>query len=310
MTEPASGNPNAATAARRSRWQMPILIAVIVLVLASGAVLLLRWQAEKAFASALTEHDTARVCTLVKRYPRLVLSSARRNDALRLLTGSDPESFQTLVEHGASLETRGSNGATLLHLASAQGNVKVARYLFSHHFSANVLDDNGETPLHALARAAGALPKGVRDNMLRLLLSEKGDLDLANNAGHTPVEVCEHAGMIGTMLASGASADRIIRKARVTDALPVAANHNDLDLVKLYLAFGANVNTADSSTMKSTALHYAVRNDNLVMAGYLLAHRANPNVTDWHGKTPLFYALKDARARAIADLLRKHGGKA
>jgi ankyrin repeat protein len=94
--------------------------------------------------------------------------------------------------------------------------------------------------------------------------------------------------------------------------LIAAAHGNHLDVVKLLVSKGANVNMADHK-YGATALRYAVRFQNLEMARYLLEQGARINVQDKHGNLLVEYAIMDAPpedARVLALLLEKGGDAA
>lgn len=77
-----------------------------------------------------------------------------------------------------------------------------------------------------------------------------------------------------------------------------------MDVVKLLLAHGADVNTKDN-TGQTPLFDAAVRNSTDV-AELLLANRADVNATDKDGQTPLHEAV--AHSSSMVDFLRQHGG--
>lgn len=87
-----------------------------------------------------------------------------------------------------------------------------------------------------------------------------------------------------------------------------AALKGRADLVRRFLALGADPNRTDSSG--ATALHYAMTNPSIEVVTALLEAGADPNVQETaHGKTPLWDAV--FRARRLPDVvaaMMKHGG--
>src|SRR5205085_1250730 len=67
------------------------------------------------------------------------------------------------------------------------------------------------------------------------------------------------------------------------NALINSANSNHVELVKMLVGRGANVNAVDVK-YGSTALLYAVRNQNLDLVRYFLSHGARVNLKDKHGR--------------------------
>lgn len=76
---------------------------------------------------------------------------------------------------------------TPLHLAAAQGNVRLAELLLLHGADVNAVDPTtGRTPLH-LAAHHGHRP------MIRFLLARGASRAIADRAGLTPLQVAQHA---------------------------------------------------------------------------------------------------------------------
>ena len=83
-----------------------------------------------------------------------------------------------------------------------------------------------------------------------------------------------------------------------------AAANNWIDLAKLYLAHGANVNCR--SEEGGSPLHEAAGNGFVDFARMLIEHGADVNQKDDNGKTPLTVALESKQPES-AKLLREHG---
>ena len=84
----------------------------------------------------------------------------------------------------------------------------------------------------------------------------------------------------------------------------VASGIGNLEAVQQHFASGVDVN-AKSEVNGWTPLHYA---DQIKVAEFLLKNDSRVNAVDIEGKTPLDNAIF-WRDSAIAELLRKHGGK-
>lgn len=96
---------------------------------------------------------------------------------------------------------------------------------------------------------------------------------------------------------------------RQDNALIASAHSNNLDMVKLLAAKGANVNVADPR-YGNTALFYAVRFQNLEMVRFLVDHGSRINLQDKRGNLLVEYAIADAKphdARVLQLLLEKGG---
>lgn len=86
--------------------------------------------------------------------------------------------------------------------------------------------------------------------------------------------------------------------------LHAAAADGHLDLVKLFVELGGDVNAEEDFGTRGTPLEYCLKNDDPDLVGYLLEHGADPN----HGRT-VFRALTGDKKNSLAmvQLLEKHG---
>lgn len=91
-------------------------------------------------------------------------------------------------------------------------------------------------------------------------------------------------------------------------ALQIAASDNNLEMTKILIDDGADVNGKDD--IGYTALHFAVRNSNHVIVEYLISHGADVNAKTIYGITPLhsvvynFYYGSNRRIKSLKTLLK------
>ncbi|KPI97270.1 Protein phosphatase 1 regulatory inhibitor subunit 16B [Papilio xuthus] len=110
-----------------------------------------------------------------------------------------------LVKDGMDLdEPRDNQGATLLHIASANGYLKVVEFLLEHRASTDVVDHDMWQPVHAAA-CWGHL------EVLELLVQYGADLNVRNKHDETPADICEE-GEIRTRIARLAAEQEEIRR--------------------------------------------------------------------------------------------------
>ena len=105
----------------------------------------------------------------------------------------------------------------------------------------------------------------------------------------------------------GSGADLNLNSKNKLNATPLqgAAAGNWIDLAKLYLSRGANVNCR--SEEGGSPLHEAAGNGFLEFARLLIDNGADVNQRDDNGKTPLTIALEYKKPE-LEKLLREHGG--
>uniref|UniRef100_A0A667XNT7 Protein phosphatase 1 regulatory subunit 16A n=1 Tax=Myripristis murdjan TaxID=586833 RepID=A0A667XNT7_9TELE len=90
---------------------------------------------------------------------------------------------QALVQSEADLNAQDDNGATLLHIAAANGYMSVAELLLEHRAQVEVKDSDGWTPLHC-ASCWGQI------QMVELLVAHGASLNSKSVMEETPLDVC------------------------------------------------------------------------------------------------------------------------
>jgi ankyrin repeat protein len=111
--------------------------------------------------------------------------------------------------------------------------------------------------------------------------------------------------MAKLLIDSGADLNLNSRNKLNATPLQGAAANNWIDLAKLYLSHGANVNCR--SEEGGSPLHEAAGNGFIEFARLLIDNGANVNQRDDKGKTPLTISLEYKKTE-VEKLLRDHGG--
>lgn len=208
------------------------------------------------------------------------------------------EMAQLLVDNGAGVNTRSTAGWYPLHSAANRGNIKVTNYLLARGANPNAVSGNGYTSLYmaagsdyGAAAAEALLNYGADPNardasgntalhqaasqgatkVIEILLAHKADINAANNNGYVPL-----LGAISS-LKNGSS------------SLEVLVNN------------GANVNV--ESDRGETPLSKAIWRGDVDVVKLLIAHGANVNPNK-HGVSPLYLARD---SNEITELLKEHG---
>ncbi|CAL8069547.1 unnamed protein product [Orchesella dallaii] len=94
------------------------------------------------------------------------------------------QDVQRIHAQGGDLEVRDADGATPLHIASANGYYRVAEFLLDNHVATDVQDKDFWQPIHAAA-CWGHL------DVLELLVQNGADLDARTKNNETPYAICE-----------------------------------------------------------------------------------------------------------------------
>ncbi|CAB3220117.1 unnamed protein product [Arctia plantaginis] len=111
-------------------------------------------------------------------------------------------------------EPRDNQGATLLHIASANGYIKVVEYLLEHRASTDVVDHDMWQPVHAAA-CWGHL------EVLELLVQYGADLNVRNKHDERPADICEEGEVRARILRLAADQEEL-RKHAAADRLRTA----------------------------------------------------------------------------------------
>ncbi|XP_037022431.2 protein phosphatase 1 regulatory subunit 16A isoform X2 [Artibeus jamaicensis] len=106
------------------------------------------------------------------------IEAARALPELHLL-----EDIRSLLQTGADLDAPGDHGATLLHVAAANGFSEAAALLLEHGASLSTKDRDGWEPLHAAAYWGQV-------HLVELLVAHGADLNGKSLMEETPLDVC------------------------------------------------------------------------------------------------------------------------
>ena len=198
------------------------------------------------------------------------------------------------------VSSKGNNDRSPLDAAARYGHKDVAEFLLANKADANARSDDGRTPLHAAA-ANGHM------DVAELLLASKADVDARDNKGGTALHCAAiegHRDVADLLLANKATVDAKDDRGRTP--LFRAAESSRKDVVELLLANKADVNARIDDG--ATPLHVAALMGRKDVAELLLASGADVNARDNRGQTPLRAAAAGKNKKALAELLRQHGG--
>jgi ankyrin repeat protein/beta-lactamase regulating signal transducer with metallopeptidase domain len=202
-----------------------------------------------------------------------------------------------LMDHGADLSLQSTfNGETILMIATAAGNIDLARQAIKKGVDINALSQKGDSALHLAAR-------GNHLEILKMLLELGAEVNIRGYFGTTPLFTAAQNGnskIVEQLLTHGADAQA--RSMSGNTALSPAITNAHVDVVRLLLSQGLDANERLVSGFYP--LQAAVRNVSLVKL--LLDYGADPQVTlGFSRTTPLQLAISGGYNDTAALLLEK-----
>ncbi|XP_026088748.1 ankyrin repeat and SOCS box protein 2-like isoform X2 [Carassius auratus] len=208
--------------------------------------------------------------------PIFVAAQSGKVDALRML-----------LKNGADLNSEAADGATALYEACKNGHEGTVQFLLSQNADANKPGKTGLLPIHIAAQHG----------------NDSKDL-LTFGCTHKIVRATN----IISMLIPATSKARVKRSG--ISPLHLAAERNRNDILELLIEAGFDVNATLSEgrsmmyeDRRSTALYFAVMNNNINATTMLLKAGANPNLDTFN---PVLVALRQGCIQTVT-LLVEHG---
>lgn len=279
--------------------------------------------------SAAKRGDVAAVNRLLQagadvNQPKFVSVGGNIGDATALMVASfqgSLEVVQALLAAKADVNATMSekkNGETALTFAVQKGDVEVVRALLAANADVNHVSSNGNSPLYVAARTANL-------NMVKVLLTAKPKLNLQPEGGNTELMYAISNGRdpeVARLLMEAGADVNLSTDSGIT-ALMLAAQR-DVAMVQRLLAAGPEVNYRWCSGLanpprpaglafpwdrvNSTALAIASSLGKVEIVQALLGAKADVNLAQCDGKTPLMLALENEH-QAVAEVLRSAGAK-
>jgi len=283
---------------------------------------------EPALSDAARTGNWETVRSLIATGTKGAIVNAPDSDGTRPLhwavRADELEIADLLLKAGADATAQNRLGLTALNLAATNGNGAMIRKLLDHGANANEVEKSGETILMVATRSGNAdavraiLERGVNPNTtepqlqttalmmaaeagytdsVRALLEYKADINTRSRTGAAPARKMPCAGQTGC----GSHGDGIVRGGLPDqgyrppipgdmNALMFAAREGNVDVARLLLDAGSDVNAVDKNDI--TPLFMAISNNRIPMARFLIDRGANINAKDWYGRTPLFAAIE------------------
>ena len=204
-----------------------------------------------------------------------------------------------LLDNGADPNIETKAKATALMYAIYSGDYNVAQLLLKH--SAHMTDTSGLSMLHVACHLGNA-------KILKLLLQQKPDVNVLDSVGATPLFIsCKmlHVSLVPLLLK--AQADPNIPDNNGTTPLSIAVRHtNCLPIVQCLLKAHADPNLQDRFGM--TAIFFAISINNFKVFECLFDASANPCIETVFGSSAFHFVCRLGHIKMLKRIL-KHTAK-
>ena len=204
------------------------------------------------------------------------------------------------------------------------GNIREVKDFLDKGGNVNLKDEPGMTPLH---HAVSSDWKESHLGMIKLLIERGANVNAIDDTHHTPLHMASNATVAGLLIDAGANVNAKTKREGETLLFSAAwgaaqgtgkSHQMYLDLTKLLLSKGADVNVKEGSMIKDkkpyhsnsgdTVLHKVSRNYSEKNASeickLLVASGSNVNELNVKGQTPLDEALANDRNQTAETLLK------
>ncbi|CAL1542573.1 unnamed protein product [Lymnaea stagnalis] len=255
---------------------------------------------EKALIYSSREGYTDCVKCILKTGTSPNIRDASDNTPLYLaVLGGHHDIVKDLCECGATLDSIGSSNSTALHAAAKWGKDECVDILLAHGCSLNASDSSGNTALILAVRGKHYLA-------IRSLLDAGCDVNRTDDTGRTALHYASHTAVAVEQLIKAGADVNIQDKDGCTPLMMAATEGLDRVIHALCQVKGVDANKANHGAGK-TPLHILAYKGHRSCVSDLISVGADINLLDCDRKSPLWYAVANARLGIVALLLRANG---
>jgi uncharacterized protein len=245
-----------------------------------------------------------------------------------VLTGQ-AEIVKLLLASGAHVDTRSSNGQTVLHIAASRGNAQITDLLLGAHADVSLVDIEGNTALDAavlhgrsqvvsllIAHGADVMSVHVPDgrgplheacvkgfaNLVPILTTAGADPSQRDRFGQSPLDLAlayKNGDVVTTLLHLSVRANEVQESAE--QGMLSAIERGWTEIVHMLIESGFDI--AKPTAAGSTYLHTAALKGQKKVVQLLLDYGASIEAIDRNGATPLHDAALGGNPEVIAVLL-------
>jgi ankyrin repeat protein len=265
-----------------------------------------RLELERAWKDLLDRCRLACLAPLLFLLTTQALADRAASPLADAVEKQDRVRIESLLKHGANVNTAQVDGMTALHWAAYYDDLATAKRLIAAHAGVNCANRYGVKPL-SLACVTGDTA------LVQLLLRGGADANTILPGGETALMIAARTGVVGpavALLASGADVNAKERKGQT--AIMWASAEGHAEVVQRLIKSGADFRTPLPSGF--TPLFFAARDGRREVAQVLLRAGADVNEAmqpqrsggkdPRKGTSPLLLAVENAHFELAVDLLK------
>ena len=240
------------------------------------------------------------------RTPLTLATEEGATEILQILLGSGPDTDTSAGGEDKEAASTPSIGSEALYTAIEKGDVEMVRLLVEAGADINAAEGfGGNTPLHEAVEQGDA-------EIVKILVAAGADVHAEGYFDRTPLTLAAEEGateILQILLGSDAdtSTDGEDKEAASTpsvgsEALYTAIEKGDVDMVRLLVEAGADVNAAEGFG-GNTPLHEAVKKGDVEIVKLLVAAGADVEAKGYFDRTPLSLAAEEGATEIMRILL-------
>lgn len=224
---------------------------------------------------------------------------------------SQPNFVILLLNAGANPNIQDAKGNTPLHLVhlTALNSLDIVRYLLSYGANPEIKNHNGKLPIQVIAAYPSNRRKCNIDWITELFdhpmwsIPHRPDYTLCNEL-HEAIK-SDKLPEVQDLLGRGADINELYTNGCTALSTAVQSNRKP-NFIEMLVERGADLNLQSiNRDMGFTPLHYAVKKHSNSLLRLLLSLKANPNIQDAKGNTPLHYVIESSSS--LSNVLMNYG---
>ena len=231
--------------------------------------------------------------------PRPTTKFVYDTSLVRAIKISDADRVRTLMYANVDVNEKNYAGITPLTFAAEKGNMEIIKMLVEDgNALVNDVSSYGVTPLIAAAAAGN-------DEVVAYLVGQGANVSAKDDWGKTALIYAaniDNPKLVSSVIKLDKTAVNLPDNLGNT-ALIYAAQKGLLDNMKILLANGANANYRNPATGISALAAAAAEGNSAAIRMLVRTGKADVNISDLSGRTPIFYAVEQNQEDALRTLL-------